>query len=74
MESTKTSAPRMRFGTAHREAAAKVRIGPEHDRVMVGGDSPGPSYNVPGALGKQQVRGRTQEEGAKGGCGEGEVE
>ncbi len=57
MESTKPSAPRMRFGTAPRDVASNLYISAEHDKASVAGKhSPGPgNYATPSGLGAQQV-------------------
>ncbi|KAL4447748.1 hypothetical protein ABPG75_004967 [Micractinium tetrahymenae] len=55
VESTRSSAPRMKFGSGTRDQANRLFISADHEKCQVGVDSPGPSYTIPAALGKQQL-------------------
>lgn len=55
VESTRSSAPRMKFGSGTRDQANRLFISADHEKCQVGVDSPGPSYDIPAALGKQQL-------------------
>ncbi|EFN54696.1 hypothetical protein CHLNCDRAFT_53027 [Chlorella variabilis] len=55
VESTRASAPRMKFGSGSRDQANRLFISSEHEKCQVGVDSPGPSYNLPAGMGRQQL-------------------
>ncbi|PRW45654.1 histidine triad (HIT) [Chlorella sorokiniana] len=55
VESTRASAPSVKFGSGSRDQANRLFISAEHEKCQVGVDSPGPSYTIPAALGKQQL-------------------